>query len=80
MSESFEEWMRRQMGEPSEEAQEDPYTPAELVELLERYNLPSQAMLLVFERVMPVWRALANHSLSEGCELTILVAISCRLE
>jgi hypothetical protein len=55
MSESFEEWMRRQMGEPSEEAQEDPYTPAELVELLERYNLPSQAMLLVFERVMPVW-------------------------
>jgi hypothetical protein len=60
MSESFEEWMRRQMGEPSEEAQEDPYTPAELVELLERYNLPSQAMLLVFERVMPVWRALAR--------------------
>ena len=60
MSESFEEWMQRQMGEPSEDAPEDQDTSAELSELLERYNLPTQATLLVFERVMPVWRALAR--------------------
>ena len=60
MSESFEEWMQREMGEPSEDAPEDPDTSAELSQLLERYNLPTQATLLVFERVMPVWRALAR--------------------
>ena len=68
MDKSFDEWMQQQFpnGEPEEEVD----TSAELEELLERYDLPHQAILLICERVMPLFKAMGRiHNLAKRFEV-----------
>ena len=64
----FEQWMQQQFPEGEPEPTEDTLT-SELMELLERHNLPHQAVLLIFDRVMPVLRSMRRiHNLAKRFE------------
>jgi hypothetical protein len=56
----FEQWMRQQFPEDTPAPAEEETLTGELMELLERHHLPHQAILLIFARVMPVYRAMGR--------------------
>jgi hypothetical protein len=64
-----EQWMREQFPDREPEPAEEVHLTSELMALLERHNLPHQAVLLVVERVMPVFRAMGRiHTLADRFE------------
>ena len=56
----FEQWMQQQFPEGEPEPAREESLAGEFMELLERHNLSHQAILLVFERLMPVFRAMGR--------------------
>jgi hypothetical protein len=65
----FEQWMQQQFPDREPEPAEEAHLTGELMELLERHNLPHQAVLLIMDRVMPVFRAMGRiHNLANRFE------------
>jgi hypothetical protein len=56
----FEQWMQQQFPEGEADPAEETTLTGDLMELLEGHNLPHQAVLSIFELVMPIFRAMAR--------------------
>ena len=65
----FEQWMGQQFPDHEPEPAEEATLTSDLMALLERHNLPHQAVLLIMDRVMPVFRAMGRiHHLANRLE------------